>query len=127
MSTSNKDEWDKLQLDWGSSTGPKSQAILELIKQTGAPESIVKALSNRELDMGTMKWLDGLVDTLSGPGSQMNFQGDADIESRVSPDEAQRQVAEIMDNPDYWDAASPHQASLVKKALELQRVAISTS
>ncbi len=125
VETMYKDEHDKFKLDWGANTNAKSQAILELAKQTGAPDSVADAIANRQMDSDTMKWLDSLVDTLSGPGSQMDFQGGGGESQRLSPDEAQRQVAEIMDNPAYWDASNPQQPALIKKALELQQLALS--
>ena len=119
------DEQNKLKLDWGSSLEAKSQSILELAKQTGAPESIVNAITNKQLDMNTMKWMDGLVESLSGEGGQMNFQGDKGHEGRITPDEANLQIEEIMTRKEYFDPASPLQAGLMKKVVELGRIAIS--
>lgn len=117
------DQNNKLKLDWGSALGAKSQAILELAKQTGAPESIVNAITNKQLDMNTMKWMDGLVESLSGEGGQMNFQGNNDEAGRVTPTEAATQIDEIMNRKEYFDSGSPLQAGLIKKVVELGKIA----
>lgn len=116
-------EQNKLKLDWGTALANKSQAILSLAEQTGAPESIVNAITNKQLDMATMKWMDGLVDSLSGEGGQMNFQGDGNGDGRVTPKEASSQIEEIMARDEYWDSTSPLQQGLIDKVTELGKVA----
>jgi len=124
--TANQAEQDKLKLDWGETLGNKSQAILELMKQTGAPDSLVDKITGHKMDMASMKWFNGLVEALSGEGGQMDFQGGQHEDGRVTPDEAKTQINEIMGNKKspYWDASDPQHAALVKKVVELQKQAI---
>ncbi len=117
------DEYDKLKLDWGPALTNKSQSILELAKQTGAPQQLVDAVANRQMDMDTMKWLDGLITSLSGEGSQMNFQGSGSQDTRVTPAEAKNQIEEIMARKEYWESGNAQQQGLVDKVVALGKIA----
>ena len=119
------DDYDKLKVDWGAGLTGKTQAILELAKATGAPESMIEAITGRTLDSDTMKWMDGMVSSLSGEGAQMNFQGDGHTEARLTPAEANMQIEEIMAKPEYWEQTSPLHAALVQKVVDLQSIALS--
>lgn len=116
------DEQDKLKVDWGSAVQAKTQDILNLAKQTDAPQSIIDGIAEKALDATTMKWLDGLVNALSGEGPQMKFQGQGS-ETRITPIEANARIAEIMDKPEYWDQGNPQQEVLMKKVVELGKIA----
>lgn len=115
-------DWDNLKVDWGTGLEGKTKAILELARATDAPESLTNAITNRAIDSGTMKWLNSLVDSMSGD-SQLNFQGAGSQETRTSPAEADAQINEIMAKPEYWDPASPLHAGLAKKVVELGKLA----
>jgi len=121
--TRNQGEQDKLKLDWGDALGNKSHAILELMKQTGAPEGLIEKITGHKMDMASMKWFDGLVTAMSGDGAQMNFQGSQHENGRVTPAEAKAQIDEIMARKEYWDAGSPQQKGLVEKVVELGKMA----
>jgi len=120
-----RDDQDVLKLDWGSGLDGKTKAIVELAKATGAPDVMVQAIINKQMDSGTMKWMDGMVEALSDPSRQMNFQGDGGDNGRVSPAEANTQIEEIMNKKEYWDSSSPLHAGLKDKVVDLQRIASS--
>jgi len=122
--TFNQAEFDKLKLDWGMSLNSKSHNILALLQQTDAPQAMIDAVTEKGTNADTMKWLDSMVTALSGDGGQMTFQGQQGDPDRVTPDEAKTQINEIMNKKEYWDAASPQQAGLVKKVIELQKAAL---
>ncbi len=117
------DEYDKLKLDWGPAIQTKSQQILELAKQTGAPQSLIDAVTERKMDASTMKWLDGLVTTMSGEGSQMSFQGGGTPDDRVTPSEAKVQIEEIMARKEYWESGNAQQEGLIAKVVSLGKIA----
>lgn len=114
------DEQERLRSEWGSATDSKFKSILDLAQQTDAPESLREGIINRTLDADTMKWLDSMVSALSD-GPQMRFQGMQD-KHRITPNEAEAQINEIMAREEYWDPTSPQQKTLLDKVIELQKV-----
>ncbi len=125
MSTAQRDDFDKLKIDWGSGLEGKTHAIVELAKATKAPQAMIDAITGRTIGSATMKWMDSMVQAMSGDGPQMTFQGAGNADDRISPAEANSQVEELMNRPEYWDASSPQQAGLVEKVVKLQKIAIS--
>ena len=119
------EEQEKLRLDWGSALDSKYKSALDLAQQTDAPESVRNGIANRTLDSATMKWIDGMVTALSD-SPQMRFQGQQD-DTRVTPAEAEAQIHELMERKEYWDATSPMQAGLVKKVVDLEKIAQSAT
>lgn len=125
MSTKQRDDYDMLKVDWGAGLEGKTKAVLELAKATDAPQAMIDAITNRTIGSATMKWLDSVVTSLSGDGSQINFQGAGHEDTRMSPAEANAQVEEVMNKKEYWDPSSPLHEGLKKKVVDLQRIASS--
>lgn len=111
-----------LKKEWGDAFEQRQKQLAQYLETTEAPESLKQAVKDGKADPATMKWLHAMVKAQGGEGAEAADQGGADpTATRLSPDEAQAEIQEILNNPDYFAAGSPRQKVLMKRMQELQK------
>ena len=110
---------DRLKREWGEAYEGREQVVLTTAKNSNAPEEIVNAIEKGFMRGESLKWLYGL---MSSGSESTNFASQHGA-TRMSPDEAEAQINEIMGDKKgpYWNAAHPGHAAAVKKVIDLQR------
>lgn len=108
-----------LKQEWGQAYQQNIEKVARLAEQTGAPEAIVAAAKNGELDSNVAKWMHSLVERLGNEGNEMvNSQGTTQA---VSPAEAQAMLSDIYANRDhaFFNPAHPDHAAAKQKVVNL--------
>lgn len=115
-----------LRREWGNAFDINMKASKQAAIDTGAPESLIKAIETNLIGADTLKWLHNIGTQLGGEGTQMGNQGDGGSNIPMTPSEAQIKIDEIMDNKEhpYWVAAHPSHDNALKNMVELQRHAM---
>lgn len=107
---------DTLKKDWGVAYAEKLAAAADVAAKLGAPEATVKALREGTLPVEQAKtWAN--VAKAMGSSAAISQQGQRTAPPRLTPQEAQLQLAEIRGNPAYFDPnTNPalHQSLLAK-------------
>lgn len=95
----NATEIKAIQEEWGLAAEAKYQATVNFAKQAGAPEGLVEALTNKEVDAKTVFWLANLAKGTSET-SIVDFNNNNST-GILSPGEAQDRIDEILQNPEH--------------------------
>jgi len=93
-------EVNSLKQDWGMAWKGRTEAILSLAQQTGAPQAMIDALQNGQTGAATLQWMHKMTEALSGEGGTINLQ-QANKDPKVTPDIAKMQISEIRNNKDH--------------------------
>lgn len=112
-----------LMKEWGMAFEQRAQQATDMLKKTGAPESLIQAAENGSLGAETMKWAYELVTSIGSETLETHGQnGDS---GRITPSEAKHQISEIMRNKDhdFWNSRSPNHSKAQKDMIELHRAA----
>lgn len=91
---------NEIQEKWGLSAEAKYQETVNFAKQAGAPEVLVNALIEKNVDSDTVFWLNGLAKNL-GEAANTSFAPQNSGGDVLTPDEAQEQINEILGNPNH--------------------------
>jgi hypothetical protein len=119
MTAEHQQALEALDQEWGLAAVKKRDQIAGLLKLTGAPESMINSMTEKSMDVNTMRWLDSMADKFSDAS---NFVKDRSDPQGISPLEAQQQIQELLANPEYMKPG-PIGQQLQKRMLELQRAA----
>ena len=112
-----------LKDEWGVAYDENMSKAKAAANKTEAPTELKEALEAGTLPSGTIKWLHGLASALGEEGTDNSDNGNgADNTGMVTPSEAEAQIQEIMDNPDY-SPDRPMYARLQKRRMELEFMA----
>lgn len=104
---------------WGPSKDAKVARVGVMLAQQGAPQEFQDAVKAGGVPPSMMVFLDKVADTLGGEGQNSPDGGNPELH-RMTPDTIEREIQDIVQNPDYRDPASPRQKFLMKRMLELQ-------
>ena len=115
---------DALYQEWGLAKSKNIENIQGLAKLTDAPEAMLDALEKGHVDAETMKWMSDLASKFA---QSSNFAKDKNEETSITPIEAEAQIQEILNNPEYWAQGSAIGAQLRKKMLDLQQARTPTA
>jgi hypothetical protein len=88
------------------------ERVFNVAKSTGAPPALLEALQAGNVDIATAKWLLGIAGSFKGEG--MNINQDGGDKGILSPEQAKKEISDIMNNKDhdYWHPArTGHQAA----------------
>lgn len=119
MTAEQHEALEKLDLEWGLSA-PKNYDMIEgLLRLTKAPEQLAEQLNDKSLDVNTIQWLHGIASQFADAA---NFVKDRNDPNQISPVEAQQQINELLNNPDYYDQGAIGR-DLRKRMLQLQAAA----
>lgn len=115
----NATEIKAIQEEWGLAAEAKYQATVNFAKQAGAPEALVEALTNKQVDAKTVFWLSQLSKGVSEK-SNMDFSSN-NSNGILSPAEAQEKIGEILKNSEHpyhtgGEAAKRKMSDLIKLA-----------
>lgn len=89
-----------IQTEWGLSAEAKYQETLNFAKSAGAPEALVTALVNKQIDAPTVFWLNSLAQGTK-EGSSVSFQPNNTSGNTMTPMEAQERITEMLGNMDH--------------------------
>ena len=113
-----------IKSEWGAAFDSRVTQISRWLEDSSAPEGFVAAVKNKQVPSSTLKWLHNLHSKMNQrEGGNVADQGLSGEVPVLSPDEAKMQIQEILNNPAYWDAASPSAPPLRRKMIELQKFA----
>lgn len=115
-----KEELSKVSDEWGLSAEAKYSETINFAKQSGAPDSIVKALNDRNLDSSTVFWLNSLAKSID-EAAEASGQDTRSQSNALTPYEAQQQIAEIQNNKEHPYYSGDPRAR--ERMLELMRMA----
>ena len=115
-----KEELSKVSDEWGLSAEAKYKETIDFAKQSNAPESIVQALNDRNLDSATVFWLNSLAKSID-EAAEASGQDTRSQSNTLTPYEAQQQIAEIQNNKEHPYYAGDPRAR--ERMLELMRMA----
>ena len=119
-----KAEQDKVFYEWGAAKNDKLAAINVLLKNSGAPDTLLSAVSDLNVGADFLSWADGLVKAIGGEGSQLVQQENTPA-GYLTPSEAESRIAEMMGNKEhpFWKAGDPGNAEAKKRMVELVKMA----
>ena len=98
--TSQQNQLNAISSAWGLSAEEKYKNVLNFAKAANAPESLVNAIENRNIDADTVFWLDKMNSSVSTEGTPM-FKKDENHPVYLTPYEAQQKIDDILNNPDH--------------------------
>lgn len=102
-----------LKTEWGEAYTERMSLARSIAAKTGAPKALLEAAEKGELDSGTAKWLYNLSQAVTPEGNNLNT--DKSENPKMTPEEAQMQISEVLNNPKhpYWNSNDPgHEAAL---------------
>jgi hypothetical protein len=108
-----KVDTDSLKTEWGETHVERMSAAKSIAEKTGAPKELLEAFEKGTLDSRTAKWLYNLSQAITPEGT--NLTTDKSESPKMTPEEAQMQISEVLNNPKhpYWNSTDPgHQAAL---------------
>lgn len=112
-----------LKSKWGEAYEQRMSNVNNLLQQTGAPESLAKAVAEGNIDASALEWIYNMSDRVSqDEGSNLSRdQGNG----KLTPHEAESQMSEILNNKHhpYWDAGHPDHKRAVDLMTKLGRAA----
>lgn len=120
--TEQTEQMSGLKTEWGDTFDNRMDAVKQLINGDATPPEFKKAIEAGTLPANTLRWLYKMADSVGGEGGELKGQG-KEQQGAITPNEAEAQISEIMNRPEYWDAASPQQKVLKAKVLDLAKMA----
>lgn len=110
---------DALFTEWGLAKPGKIDNINGLLKLTNAPEELTALVTDGKAPSETIKWLDSIASQFA---EVSKFKKDRNDPQTITPGEAQLQIQELMENPEFFKTG-PASMELRKRMLELQKAA----
>lgn len=110
-----------LYKEWGLATDERMNQALLIAQKTGAPEYMIEAMKEKNLPADVLQWIYGISEAI-GQGEGTNLaNNDASEQGRMTPDEANAKIQEIMGNQKHPYFHGDKNAMM--KMLELQAAA----
>lgn len=110
---------DKLKQEWGGAFDERMQLIAGWLDLSKAPESVREMAKNGAMGSEAMNWLHETAKAFRDD-PQMKQQREEAGTGRLTPLEAQEKIAEILNDPAYFDNTDPRHKILVKRMHEAQ-------
>lgn len=98
--TAKSEAADALKQEWGMVAEDRMKETGEFLTQSKAPQSLIDAMSNSELDASTTMWLHGLSQGMSET-SEGSSQSNNLTDGKLTPYEAQERITEMLGNTDH--------------------------
>ena len=116
-----KTDLDGLDVEWGAATATNKAIIDNFLSKSSAPQSIIDAVKDGQMNATDMRWLHSVAKGVQGGTLELAPQ-DNRSEGAVSPEEATAQIQEILGNRDhpYWISGHPSNRSAKIRMIELQ-------
>ncbi len=106
---------DQLQGEWGLSFNERSTRAMDVAKATGAPEALVTAIGDDNVDSATLRWLDALSTQMGKEGSEI--AGQLNEIKQQTPDELKQKRNEITKRLQSDEKFTPAQQEEMQKRL----------
>ena len=115
----------EIEREFGEATPEKLKAAAQFAKQVGFDEGFADAIGDGLVGLDNLKAFDKMMDGFESPGPRIGDEAGSSGFTHLTPDQAELQLSEIMDNKEhpYWQGASPAHDAAVKKVVELTRQA----
>jgi hypothetical protein len=117
--SAHKEELGNLRKEWGEKFNDRIANLKQFAIDSEAPESVLEAIKNDQLDAASIRWLSKWADATVEKAN--NTSRDPTPISKLSPDEAVMKINEIMSHPGHWDETHPLHESLIRQRVELER------
>ncbi|MCK5317795.1 MAG: hypothetical protein KAJ55_07760 [Anaerolineales bacterium] len=95
-----KEQMGKVSEEWGLSAEAKFKETLDFAKASDAPQAMIDALENRQIDAATVFWLNQMAANMS-ENAEASGQDTRVNSNTLTPYEAQQQIREIQMNRDH--------------------------
>ncbi len=108
----------ELKRDWGEALPQRMETVKRIAEQSGAPETLLKALNDGTADSATVKWLYDF---------SKQFAEDSPLKTQMkeieTPQDIQGKINDIMNNNQhpYWHTGHPQHKAAVNKMLDLRK------
>ena len=100
----------------GFAFAERISSYVAVAEKTGAPTQLIEAIKAGNVDVATVKWLDGLTKALGGEGRAVGDQGPGAGSGKLTPIEARMKIQEILKNPAYLQRGKDPELHEVLKA-----------
>lgn len=110
-----------LRLDWGDTLEDREALIRGWLTKSDAPESLLKGINDRSLDVGTMNWLHSVAKEFKDETTPIS--NDGKLATSVDPGEARVKIPEILDQLVGMSEADPRYRKLQADLVEMQTIA----
>lgn len=109
---------ESLKKEWGLAAEDRLKETDAFLRQSGAPENLIEAMSSSDLDSNTIMWLHGLSQGISETREGANQAGGAQT-GELDPYEAQERINEILNNRDHpYHRGDPRSRSRMQKLMK---------
>lgn len=110
-----------LEKEWGAAYADRMDLIKNWSKLSDAPPELTDMIESGNMNADTANWLHGIANKFTNPNDDNKPGGDKnDRPGKVTPLEAQEKIAQILDDKDYFDVASPRHKILKQRMFEMQ-------
>lgn len=111
-----------LKEEWGDAYDGKLAKASKVAELTNAPSKLVEAIKANQVDAETLRWLDGVAESLGGEKSEMVKQAGSG-DGTITPFEARERADEIFNKMMELPFGDPRYDQLMNKRLEYMKIA----
>lgn len=114
-----------LSKEWGAVYEDRLATIKNFAQQLRAPQALLAALDNNQVDSDTLKWFHSLSEAIGAEGGALNQDPPNNRSGRMTPSEANARISEINRNKAhaYWNAEDPDHHAALELMIELRKLA----
>lgn len=91
----------KLKEEWGMTAEDRLNEANNFLSQSNAPQSLIDAMSNKQLDADTTMWLHSLSQGMSESSEASGQNNGAPSDGKLTPYEAQERINEMLNNKEH--------------------------
>jgi hypothetical protein len=115
----------EMKAEFGDAVGFKKETAAAFAKQLGFDENMINSIEAGNMGVTNMKAFDKLMEGFESAGPRIGDEPGAGGFAHLTPDQAELQLSDIMNNKDhpYWDGSSPAHKAAITKVVELTRAA----
>jgi hypothetical protein len=121
---SHAEAMEGLATEWGQAYDQNMKIAQDIAEKTGAPEGVIEGMKNGDIPPGMIKYFHSLAARFGKEGNDLNSH-ENHHDGKMTPDEAQYKLNEILNNKQhaYWDSKHPNHMGARKKVMELTAAA----
>ncbi len=92
---------EALKKDWGMTAEDRLKETQDFLKQSNAPQNLVDAMANTDLDLDTTKWLYDMAKNVGESSEASAQQNQFKASDKLDPYEAQMRINEMLNNREH--------------------------